>query len=103
MVTTISSGISGDLAISGGMVYYLTTCCKASAKGCADYVGCRACYRPIADALGDAWMVGDAAGWERRVAFLASAVGGGLPADMAQRWAASEAKRAQELAQAVSA
>jgi hypothetical protein len=95
-VTTISMGIDGDLAISGGMVYYLTPCCKASATGCADYVGCRACYKPVADALGDGWMADDAAGWERRIAFLVTT--GGLPQDMATRWADKVAQRARELA-----
>ena len=95
-VTTISMGIDADLAISDGIVYYLTPCCKASAKGCDGYIGCRSCYRPIADELGDGWMANDSAGWERRIAYLVAT--GGLPLDMAQRWAASEAKRAQELA-----
>lgn len=94
--TTISMGIDADLAINGGIVFYLTPCCKASAKGCDGYIGCRACYRQIADELGDGWMVDDASGWERRVNFLVNT--GGLPLDMAQRWAASETKRAKELA-----
>jgi len=95
-VTTISMGVDADLAISGGMVYYLTACCKASAKGCDGYIGCRACYQPIADSLGDAWMADDAAGWARRIDHLVTT--GGLPQDMATRWADKEAQRARELA-----
>ncbi len=99
-ITTISMGIDADLAldasIGDGMVYYLTPCCKASAKGCDEHVACRACYRVIPDALGDAWMVDDAAGWERRIAFLVTT--GGLPQDMAASWAGKEADRARELA-----
>jgi len=43
----------GVVAESYGMRYYLTDCCGASATGTADYVGCRACYQPIDDRLGD--------------------------------------------------
>jgi hypothetical protein len=41
-------------------------------------------------------MADDAAGWERRIAFLVTT--GGLPQDMATRWADKEAQRARELA-----
>ena len=33
--------------------YYLTDCCLASAKGLADYIGCRSCYAEVDPALGD--------------------------------------------------
>ena len=49
----------GLLAESDGIVYYLTDCCEASAKGLEDYVGCRACYREIDPALGMAWLVSE--------------------------------------------
>jgi len=33
-------------------VYPLTQCCKAAASGIADYVGCKACYKPVPDWFG---------------------------------------------------
>jgi hypothetical protein len=55
-VTVLGRDATGCVAESDGMRYYLTDCCAASAKGCDGYVGCRACYRPIDDALGGAAM-----------------------------------------------
>jgi len=34
----------------------LTTCCAASAKGCADCIACRACYQEIDPRFGDCWL-----------------------------------------------
>lgn len=50
----------GWLAVSDGVVYLLTRCCKGSAKGttCRGTV-CRSCYRPIPDEMGMAWFVQD--------------------------------------------
>ncbi len=50
--------------------YYLTPCCGASSKGMADYVGCRACYHPVDEALGGIPRVvlnayGDGIPWSR--------------------------------------
>ena len=48
------------LANADGMLYLLTACCKASAKGSGDGVVCRACYRPIPDWMGWATLTDNA-------------------------------------------
>lgn len=48
-----------------GMLYYVSKCCGASAKGTQDGVTCRNCYQPIPEAVGMAWMVDDEAAWVR--------------------------------------
>lgn len=45
--------VAEDRSMTPAFRYYLTECCGASAKGMADYVGCRSCYEPIDEALGD--------------------------------------------------
>jgi hypothetical protein len=75
--TTLALDHVGILAVTDGMVHYLTMCCQASAKGSANSptgVCCRGCYRPVDPALGDGWMADDAAAWVRWVgAFTADA------------------------------
>lgn len=51
-VVVIGRDQVGVIAQSMGMRYYLTECCGASAKGGAEGTICRACYRPIDEALG---------------------------------------------------
>lgn len=40
---------------SGGVIYPLTPCCQASAKGCDGYIGCRKCYTEVDPAFGAGW------------------------------------------------
>jgi hypothetical protein len=47
----------GFIATDGSLVYFLTRCCKASAKGGQYGTICRACYSPIDERLGMAWTV----------------------------------------------
>lgn len=49
----------GTFAACDGIVYFLTDCCKASAKGVEHGVACRACYRLVDERLGMAWMAAD--------------------------------------------
>lgn len=60
-------GQYGQVVISDNfpMIYRLTGCCQASAKGGFTGILCRACYAVIPDEMGDAWMVDDDAGWAR--------------------------------------
>jgi hypothetical protein len=54
-VTIVGRDAVGLVAVSAdlpGFGYYLTDCCLASAKGGEHGVICRACYRPVDDALG---------------------------------------------------
>lgn len=46
-------------AASDGIVYLLTSCCGASATGTEAGVACRACYCPIDDRMGMAWLAAD--------------------------------------------
>lgn len=69
-----------------GMAYYLTPCCAASAKGCADYIGCRACYAEVDPGLGgtpDAAMVLVDGAWTfvPRPLALVETYGDGVPLD----------------------
>lgn len=64
--TTIASDHVGILAVNDGIVFYLTECCRASAKGSANSptgVCCRSCYRAVPAALGAGWMADDDAAW----------------------------------------
>lgn len=81
---------------------YLTECCLASAKGCADYIGCRACYAPIDDALGgvpdkDMAVVDGAWTFVDRPLALIETFGDGIPLDeyVAARPALAARKAAQ--------
>lgn len=38
-----------------GLVYPLTPCCGATAKGMDEYVGCRNCYHEVDSILGMCW------------------------------------------------
>ena len=60
-------GRFGQVAIADHfpMVYRLTGCCQASAKGGFEGILCRACYAVIPDEMGDAWMVDEEDGWAR--------------------------------------
>jgi hypothetical protein len=49
----------GKLATSDGVVYLLTRCCEASAKGGLHGVICRNCHTPVPDLFGMAWMAED--------------------------------------------
>lgn len=51
--------VVADLEV--GVVYPLTACCGASAKGAADGVVCRGCYRSLPDAMGMGWTLAEAA------------------------------------------
>jgi hypothetical protein len=44
------------IAENDGMIYRLTNCCQASAKGVGAGVACRACYTLIDDEMGRAWL-----------------------------------------------
>jgi hypothetical protein len=35
-----------------GRPWYVTDCCRASAKGMDDYIGCRNCYHEVSPSLG---------------------------------------------------
>lgn len=48
----------GALRLSDGMIWLMTPCCGASAKGMEWGIGCRACYNEVDDALGMAWGEG---------------------------------------------
>ena len=67
MVTTLHTCPATKVAVAAGtfpngrtMVYLLTSCCGASAKGSGAGTVCRGCYKPIADAMGWAAMSDDA-------------------------------------------
>lgn len=51
-VTVIGRCKTGMVATDGQMVWFLTDCCAASAKGLEDGVGCRSCYELIDPSLG---------------------------------------------------
>lgn len=55
-LATVADGVTIAFDPDSSMVYPLTGCCKASAKGLENYVGCRACYQPIPDGMGMAWI-----------------------------------------------
>jgi hypothetical protein len=38
-----------------GLVYPLTPCCQATAKGMDEYIGCRNCYEEVDSMLGACW------------------------------------------------
>jgi hypothetical protein len=38
-----------------GIIYPLTSCCEASAKGAEEGIICRSCYRPVSDVFGLGW------------------------------------------------
>lgn len=70
MASTVSSPVT--LSVEGfaaqvvadletGVVYQLTACCGASAKGSGTGVVCRACYRPVPSTLGMGWTLAEAA------------------------------------------
>lgn len=40
---------------AGGIIYPLTVCCQASAKGSMDSIVCRKCYREVDSCFGAAW------------------------------------------------
>lgn len=65
----------GQFVLSPEMpiVYRLTECCGASAKGSSSgpYVVCRACYKRLPDVMGDAWEVDDSRGWQRYADYVA--------------------------------
>jgi len=46
-------------AVQDKMVYPLTECCEASAKGSEGGIVCRRCYRAIDDLLGMGWTWDD--------------------------------------------
>lgn len=50
----LASTMVGEIVVSDGVVYVLSTCCKASHKGAESGAVCRACYAPIS---------GPEAGW----------------------------------------
>lgn len=49
---TTSTRCGVTAAMADGIVYALTPCCGASAKGSAHGVVCRACYAPIPSVYG---------------------------------------------------
>jgi hypothetical protein len=61
-----SDPIGGTMMVSEGMVYYVSSCCGASAKGSVNsYTGvcCRKCYQAIPASTGMAWMANDDQAW----------------------------------------
>lgn len=61
-VTHLTTGRGGvSLAESDEIIYYLTACCNASAKGGQYGVICRACHNPVPDWMGDAALIHDLA------------------------------------------
>lgn len=56
--TLLATTERGSLVVLDGLVYPLTPCCDASAKGCDGYVGCRGCYEEVSPAFGDCAIVG---------------------------------------------
>lgn len=46
------------------LVWPLTTCCAASAKGSVGGVVCRKCYELIDDRFGDCWTPDEERGWD---------------------------------------
>lgn len=42
-----------------GIVYPLTLCCEASAKGMEGGIGCRGCYEYVEDGFGMGWHLDD--------------------------------------------
>lgn len=60
-VTILTTASFGSLALSDGVVYPLTPCCQASAKGSMaggePATVCRVCYREIDPLLGDCAVV----------------------------------------------
>lgn len=77
MTTTVALDHVGLLTVGDGLAFYLTACCKATAKGSANSptgVCCRACCTPIEPALAAAWDAADEAAWEAwERAFIADA------------------------------
>ena len=65
MATIVTTTTIRDLALdatfatSDGIVYYLTSCCRASATGTERGTACRGCYRVIDERLGMAWLAAD--------------------------------------------
>lgn len=66
MTTTVTRTDMLDLAIDGGtfatsdgIIYFLTDCCGASAKGTERGTACRGCFRLIDQRLGMAWLAAD--------------------------------------------
>jgi hypothetical protein len=44
------------IAENDGIIFRLTNCCEASGKGGERGVICRACYQPVDDEMGMAWV-----------------------------------------------
>lgn len=65
MATDVSVEIIGSFPYMGhdsvqfakcaGLIYPLTPCCNASAKGCDGYIGCRKCYQELEPGFGACW------------------------------------------------
>lgn len=55
----LASTTIGDVTLCDGIVYVLTTCCKASGKGSERGVVCRACYQQVPDLHGWAALATD--------------------------------------------
>jgi hypothetical protein len=67
-VRVLGSDFRGTVAAADGIVFYLTACCRASAKGSSNSpsgVCCRECYRPVSGDMGTAWLVSDRSAWQR--------------------------------------
>lgn len=99
----IAQDFRGTLAVRDGVVFYLTGCCQASAKGSANSptgVCCRACYRTIDEDLSRAWLANEQAAWDRYSADLwFAALEAGANDDLANRAVMGRvARRAQAAA-----
>lgn len=73
----LASTMVGDVVVMDGIVYLLTRCCGASAKGSANSptgVCCRACYAPLPESAGWAAMVDDEDGPARLAELLRPSV-----------------------------
>lgn len=61
--TTVAVEGLGQVAVDLelGLVYPLTSCCGASAKGSGSGVVCRACYHAVPSSMGMGWSLDEAA------------------------------------------
>jgi hypothetical protein len=68
----ITNDAVGRLVRCDGIVYYLTPCCQASAKGAECGTVCRACYREVSDDLG--WACTESNFPEQYIAWIGTRV-----------------------------
>lgn len=59
MPTIITTDCGVSFAVDGTLIYPLTGCCQASAKGVDGGIACRSCYEDVPFAMGDCANVAD--------------------------------------------